>query len=99
MKTLKRTVYDHGGSRIWFEDEKGNRELVADTYGQPFTDIIFEAIKASPQEPLPWEALLDIAREYVASHGEPIDKESTWPVHKNYRRLVEILSRFPERGE
>lgn len=43
-KGIKRTVYEHGGSRIWKEEENGSRELIADTYGQPLTDIIFEAV-------------------------------------------------------
>ena len=25
--------YDHGGGRMWFEDEKGSRHLIADFYG------------------------------------------------------------------
>lgn len=44
-KKIKRTVYDHGGSRIWAEDEKGNRELIADTYDKKFSDIIFKAVE------------------------------------------------------
>lgn len=29
---LYQTIYEHGGSRIWAEDDKG-RHLIADTYG------------------------------------------------------------------
>jgi len=31
-KTLKQTIYDHGGSRIYLVDDKNQRDLIADTY-------------------------------------------------------------------
>lgn len=33
IKRAKVTRYDHGGGRMWFEDEKGTRHLIADFYG------------------------------------------------------------------
>ena len=29
---IKHNIYDHGGSRLYVEDEKGNRNLIVDTY-------------------------------------------------------------------
>lgn len=43
-KTLKIFRYEHGGSRIYFEDDAGNRELVADTYQVEDRDVIFNAL-------------------------------------------------------
>ena len=42
--TLKIARYEHGGSRIYFEDGD-SRELVADTYQKQDREIIFEAIR------------------------------------------------------
>jgi len=36
IKNLKINKYDHGGSRIYLEDDKGNRQLLCDTYGNNF---------------------------------------------------------------
>jgi hypothetical protein len=50
-KFLKRTIYPHGGSRIWLEDASGHRELLADTYEpKEISDIVFEAIKEAIRE-------------------------------------------------
>ena len=32
-KNLKISNYDHGGSRIYLEDQYGNKLLICDTYG------------------------------------------------------------------
>lgn len=29
---LRQDIYEHGGSRIWIEEDDGTRSLVADTY-------------------------------------------------------------------
>ena len=29
---IKHDIYDHGGSRLYTEDDKGNRNLIVDTY-------------------------------------------------------------------
>lgn len=29
---IKQNIYNHGGSRIWREDEAGRRDLLVDTY-------------------------------------------------------------------
>jgi hypothetical protein len=39
--TYFRTVYEHGGSRIWAENEKGNKKLIADTYSPKMIRDIF----------------------------------------------------------
>ena len=36
MKNIKQTIYDHGGSRIYEENEDGSRKLLVDTYPQPY---------------------------------------------------------------
>jgi len=43
-KNLKIFRYDHGGSRIYLEDEKGNSELIADTYQLEDREIIYNII-------------------------------------------------------
>jgi hypothetical protein len=43
-KNLKIFRYDHGGSRIYLEDENGNSELIADTYQLEDREIIYNAI-------------------------------------------------------
>ena len=45
MHKLRQIVFEHGGSQIWSEDDNGNIELVADIYGQPHTDIIWNNLK------------------------------------------------------
>jgi hypothetical protein len=34
IKLAKVTRYDHGGGRMWWEDDKGSRHLIADFYGE-----------------------------------------------------------------
>ena len=36
MKKIKQTIYDHGGSRIYEENEDGSPKLLVDTYPQPY---------------------------------------------------------------
>lgn len=59
LSTLKIDCYDHGGSRIYFEDGH-SRELVADTYRESDRELIYNAIRASlesdPRAPDPRHA-------------------------------------------
>jgi hypothetical protein len=44
--TLKQRIYDHGGSRIWQENAKGERQLIADTYeDKHFAAWLFDQIR------------------------------------------------------
>jgi len=36
MATIKQTIYEHGGSRIYRENADGSRDLLADTYAGPY---------------------------------------------------------------
>ena len=36
MNTIKQTIYEHGGSRIYIEHEDGSHKLLVDTYPQPY---------------------------------------------------------------
>jgi hypothetical protein len=36
MRRIKQTIYDHGGSRIYEENEDGSRNLLVSTYPQPY---------------------------------------------------------------
>jgi hypothetical protein len=36
MATIKQTIYEHGGSRIYQENADGSRDLLADTYAGKF---------------------------------------------------------------
>ena len=36
MNTIKQTIYEHGGSRIYMEHEDGSHKLLVDTYPQPY---------------------------------------------------------------
>lgn len=46
-RELKQNLYEHGGSRIYFDDESGERDLIADTYGEEQRSLaIFHFIKS-----------------------------------------------------
>ena len=36
MSTIKQTIYDHGGSRIYQENTDGSRKLLVDTYPEKY---------------------------------------------------------------
>ena len=45
-------AYDHGGARMYFEDVKGSRHLIADLYGDgPYRDFILSVLKRSFETP------------------------------------------------
>jgi hypothetical protein len=49
MATIKQTIYEHGGSRIYRENANGSRDLLADTYagrfgGDSFAKAVYQFI-------------------------------------------------------
>jgi len=41
MATIKQTIYEHGGSRIYRENADGSRDLLVDTYAGKFGEDSF----------------------------------------------------------
>lgn len=45
LKAAKISRYDHGGARVYYEDEQGNRDLIMDIYGEGhYRDLILGLI-------------------------------------------------------
>jgi hypothetical protein len=49
MATIKQTIYEHGGSRIYRENADGSRDLLVDTYagklgGDNFAKAVYQFI-------------------------------------------------------
>ena len=70
-RVIKQDIYDHGGSRIWIE-QNGDRELVADTYqSKEFAEAVKKLVdewygplaKLAAPEPAGLDALLKVCEE------------------------------------
>lgn len=62
FKDAKVIRYEHGGGRVYVDEEGGGRELIADLYREDMRDFVISAVSA--HEPLR-DALKELCRAYV----------------------------------